>query len=61
MSTDLSRTIRILLKTGAEVLFVNAGFNEKQANTLTIFDAYSHAVLAEYSLHDVESWGFVER
>ena len=60
VAKQISRVVRIVFKTGREVVFMDAAFNEKQANTLTVYDQRSYAILADYNLHELQSWGFME-
>jgi hypothetical protein len=59
MPDAIRKSVRVALKTGRELVFVDAGFNERTAGMLTVFSETSRAILAEFHLHDLQSWGFV--
>jgi hypothetical protein len=59
MPDPIRESVRVILKTGREIVFADAGFNERTAGMLTVFNKTSRAVLAEFHVHDLQSWGFV--
>ena len=53
------KTIKVTLTNGLEHTFRNAGYHEKQLNTVTIYDE-SYAIVAEFYKQEIRSLESVE-